>query len=1112
MDPALELRLFGPVALARGVAVLDLRSRKALALLALLAVDGARPREALAALLWPRHDPASARRNLRREVFRLRDLGVPFDDGDAHRLALAAPLAVVDDGSGEPLAWVEGGNDDDLGEWLHDRRNALASRRRRRRLAEAQRLIGQAASAPAIDLLGPLLDSDPCDEEALGLAMQALAAAGQPARALTWYERGAAALRERLGSEPAAALQALAASLRTPSKRATLAPASPLFAGRVPFVPRAAPAAAILGAWQRRQPVWLAGVSGAGKSRLAAECAATRGPWLQVASQPSDRGQPYASVLRVLRALRDAAPDVVLPGWVRRELSQLLPELGPPPAPAITGEARTRLLAGVDAALARLAAGNFAALVLDDWQWADDTSAAIWAAFDVAALPLSLLTCFRSAQLPPPALAQLRREVDAGRAALVELRGFDADETLALTHALSSSPGGRLFSQRLQAATDGNPFFLIETLRHLHQQALLQIDAQGRWSTPFDEATEDYAELPVPASVRDAVLARVRALGSAGERVLQAASLHDGALDAGLLAEVAEADLAIVQSLLEHAGAARLLDDDGGAWVFAHDLVRQCLAEAQPPRRRRQWHRRLAAALESRGAAPVLLARHHEAAGDPANAVVHRLRAGDDAWRVHALGQAAEQWRAALADTPTPEQAVQAWLALAGLHRREADLAAAEAATAAALSAAADAGTDVRRRARLACAELWVAAHRAEAAAPLLAALEADLAAAPALERARALNLHATLAAWGGRHDDAVQLYERAFAALAGVADALVPLGDMLDSAARSMINAGRLPQAQAFARRAVATLEAAGEPAELAPALVIDGVCALYVQGDAEAARQRFERARALARRCGLVPTQRAAILNMVKLHADAGRSSEALALLDEGEALAPGFEHTAAEQHFLQSRYYLHCLRGEVEAADAAARKLVAMSRRVADRHILLESLILVADLPIHRRRFDDAAALLDEAAALIEGDAGNTNHTMVASKRAWLALERGDPERARSLLPAPDTSARSEARVLRAWVGAAVALAAGDTAVARRELHDFPPASPGPTNFIAMLLVQHLALAGISGAPGADATAARARALLAAGAVPAAEAQRLRAALAAPAPINAGSTPPA
>lgn len=377
-----------------------------------------------------------------------------FDGGDAGRLALGA-LGIEADGDGAALDWLDGGGSEALDDWLRDARARLQARRRQLRLQRARDLLGQGDRAGAIALWCGLLDADACDEEALGAAMQALADDGQGARALALFGHSAAALRDRLGVQPSAAVAALAVALRSPASPSRAAgmraspgasgPRSartlPLYAERVPFVPRAGAGAAVLAAWRRRQPVCLAGVSGVGKSRLAAECAAAQGPWLHVACLPADRGQAYAAIVRLLRALRAAAPDVVLPDWVRRELAQLLPELGPPPAPSATGEARARLLAGIDAALALLADGNYPALVLDDWQWADDASAEIWASFDAAAWPLVLVSCFRSAQLPPAALAHPRREVDAGRAALVELQGFDVDETLALTHALSSSPG-----------------------------------------------------------------------------------------------------------------------------------------------------------------------------------------------------------------------------------------------------------------------------------------------------------------------------------------------------------------------------------------------------------------------------------------------------------------------------------------------------------------------------------------------------------------------------------------------------------------------------------------------------------------------------------------------
>ena len=72
-EPILDIRLLGPpVVLVRG-APLEVDTRKAVAILALLATDGrAFARDELAALLWPDADDAGARGALRRTLSALR--------------------------------------------------------------------------------------------------------------------------------------------------------------------------------------------------------------------------------------------------------------------------------------------------------------------------------------------------------------------------------------------------------------------------------------------------------------------------------------------------------------------------------------------------------------------------------------------------------------------------------------------------------------------------------------------------------------------------------------------------------------------------------------------------------------------------------------------------------------------------------------------------------------------------------------------------------------------------------------------------------------------------------------------------------------------------------
>ena len=1128
----LELRLFGQPRLLRAGVAVHVGTRKAMALLALLALDSALPREQLATLLWPDVDAAAARRNLRRELFRLRAVGCALTDGadspwavqaawTVDVLRFRAALQAGDDGAALQLAGervfdgLDGVAGPELDAWLSRWRLHLTQQRQGARQRHAAALQASGSLADALALHLQTLAEDRCAEPAARAAMALHAALGDRVAALALFAQITQALHDDLDLAPDAQTLALASELRRPGEPAPALPtqvkpaksvSAALLADRLPFVGRVAVQLQIAQAWAAGKRVYLSGVAGAGKTRLATECLASQGAWLRVACAQDDTEQHYASAVRALRAVQEAAPDVRLPAWARRELAALLPELGDAPAPLASPEAAERLRAAFAAAWRLLVHDNFTALLLDDWQWGDPASVELWNRLDDAQVPLRWIVAYRSAQLPPAALQQMRQDVDSGRAIALELQGLDADEALALVRALSGSPGGRLFAQRLQHSTEGNPFFLIETLRHLFEQGQLRAEADGSWSTPFDEQTQDYTELPVPVSVRDAVLARVRALGDGARRLLEAASLAGDPFDTGLLDgvldDVRPLDAQAMVAIFEHAQAARLLapaptlTPSGGGYRFAHDLVRQCLTESLSPARRRLLHQTLATRLAQRGAAPALVAQHHERAGQASVAVSWRQRAAESAWRVHALADSRSQYEQALVDGAAGAQAVAIHLALARLHRRLADSAGVTAALAAARVASEGSDLPTRLEVHLETADDLVATDRTDQAQALLVALQAELAHAPPRQRARASRLQARIAQWRGQHEQATALRQRAITLLEGQPDALDELADVFDDAARAAMRRGDMAQAEACARRAMAGYEAAGNLPSLSGAATLLGVALLYGLSDRAASEASFERARALAARCGHVPAQRGAILNLVKLHTDAGRADAALALIEEGDALAPGFEHQRAEQAFAQARYYVHYLRGEVAAAHAAAQHLLAVARRVADRAILADSLQMVVDLYLHTGRHAEAGVLLDEAEAALaqaQGDGRDMSYEAIAAKRAWWLLATGDAKAASRCIAALAEPARADDRWTIGWIGAAAALANGQPHVAGRLLEPLNIGAESATDALAMVLVQRLSLRPADG-PARE----RALALLSAGCVPALEAAKLRSAL--------------
>lgn len=1163
--PPLRLQLLSAPRLLAGVdgTALHLGSRKALLLLAWLALEGGATRERLATLLWPEADAAGGRRNLRREIFRLRELALPLCEAADGTLSLDAAQISVDalqllheqrlpETSGPALEGLDGVGSPELDLWLQRWRLELAQRHGLLLARQADQHEAAGALAEALALHRQRLAADPCHEAAALAVMRLQATLGDRAGALLTHQRLAEALRDELDLAPGAAVQALVHSLRQaadaeapagirsgpqtgPSGPGTAPVGLPGVAASTslpavpPFVPRGAAQARIEAAWARGQRVYLHGAAGIGKTRLASELAAARGPWLRVACEPQDAALPYASVLRLLRALREAAPDVALPEWVRRELAQLMPEFGPAPEALATDEARRRLLAAMAEAWRLLVADNFSALVLDDWHWGDAASLELWSRLDEAGgsgtSAVAWIIAFRSAQLPPAALQRQRAEVDGGRGLLVALDGMDPDEVLALTRALSGSPGGRLFSQRLQSATEGNPFFLLETLRHLLEQGLIR-SGDGGWSTPFDEHTQDYAELPVPPSVRAAVLARVHALGTPVLRLLELACLCRGPIDARLLAEAAGQDEEQVIHQLEHAQAAQLLHDGRGGWHFAHDLVRQALQQGLSAARQRLLHARLAQPLQVRAeAAPARaaasglaaeLASHWEAAGQPDAALPWRVAAAEAALRVHALDEGLAHYAQALADGARDEAALAIHLACAQVHGRRADRQAADQSLDQAAAVAADVSREdpERGRAALLQAQIARAEHlretdRGDEALALLDAL------APLLERAppmlRAQGLTALAGSWMllGRLTDTLTLLRQAVALLEGLPDARPQLGALQLTLTRTLLRCGDLHGAALAAAQAVASHELLDAPIGLAHALVLRSVAHIHL-GEREAALAALERARDLARRSGNVPSQRGAILNLVKLHVDGGDTATGVALLDEGESLSPAYEHRRAEQAFLEARFFLHLLRGEVAEADARAERLLAFARQTGGPSERLGACHLVVDLYLLQGDLARARTLLAEAQGWCEQiqAEGQGSHygPQQALKRAWLALAEGQPAQTLALLPEASSLQRLEDRFGAAWLGAAAALALARPALARQWLDTGRLDEEVALDQYGPWLQQQLALAQALGEPAPPGVVERTRALLAQGRIPALLVGGLSAAL------NACSTPPA
>ena len=1013
----LTLHLFGtPALLAGDGRRLRFPDRRSIACLAILAVDGPTPRSRLAALLWDEQGDADARRNLRRELHRMREAGldatfaanaesVALAPGVASDLAAFAAALSADDAesvldlyAGGLLRGFDLAAAPAFADWLGARRETFAQRWREVAERRCDALADAGDLRSALREAHRLIADDSLQEAHYRRVMRLHQRLGEREAALDAFERCRKALGRELGLRPLPETVALAEAIR--ASHANVAPAAPpvaaaLYRALVPerpmLVGREPAIAAIARVLGTGGSVAVEAAAGVGKSRLLAALV-ERGHVGRVhAAHASDAQVPFAALARWLRDVRPTGDAPALPAWAAAELARLLPELGPAGDAPPTDMQRLRLYEA-----ARLAwhtwCGTSGIAAFDDWQFVDAASA-LWWRWWRDQEPGPVVVGLRPGAAPGEVADALAAVLGTPGSAWLPLEPLDEAAMLELVRALSGSSRGERFARRLWRATGGNPLFAFETLAHLVETGVLGVDAGGRWATPFDDATEDYRELPIPPSVHAALAARVRGLGEAAQRLLEAASLIGDDFDLPLATSASALGEWEALRALEAALAARLVrrrDAAGSLFLFEHDLVAQTLQAAMAPERRALVHRALVGPLTQRGAPAARIAEHAERGGDRAAACRWRLLALDAARRRFALADVLVEAERVLALDPSPAQAIAAHLARAATLRERADRAGAEAALAAAtrlLDAADSMPLQVavmQERGVLAALSATPGSLEAEFGRLLEEPRLADE------DRARLWVTRGRCRRVSGRLAEAEEDWRRALAAFD--ADNDDERGLVIELLARSLLLRGHTELAGDQAREAIAVLDRAGHAVGLSRAHTLVGMAELHL-GRPDAAAAALTRARAIAAEVGLVHLERSAILNLIPALHQIGDYEQAMRLVDEGLALSPLFASPNEAQAFIEARHVCRCIAGDIGGALDAWPDLVRQTEGAGDVHRQCSGWLVAADLPLLLGDAATAAPLVERARAATAASEIKRLAVQTHAKVGWLALLRGD-----------------------------------------------------------------------------------------------------------------------
>ena len=432
------------------------------------------------------------------------------------------------------------------------------------------------------------------------------------------------------------------------------------------------------------QVVALVGEAGVGKSRLVYECVhshQTQG-WLVLESASVSYGKatPYFPVIDVLKryshveehddtrtirakvtgqvltldpALHDTTPALL-------SLLDALPEDSPfltldPP------QRRQRTLEALKRVVLRESQEQPLLLVFEDLHWIDS---------ETQALLNSLVESLPTAQLL--LLVNYRPEYQHGwgsktyytQVRLDPLPPASADALLQAL--LGDDTSLQPLTQLLIARTEGNPFFLEESVRTLVETGVLTGEPGA------SRLRQALPTIQVPATVQAVLAARIDRLPPEDKRLLQTAAVLGTEVPLPLLDAIADVPEAVLQRGLTHLQAAEFLYETQlfpeRVYTFKHALTHEVAYGSLLLERRQLLHARIVAALEAlagdRVAEQVERLAHHALRGEVWDkALAYCRQAGEKALARSAYREAVgyfEQALSALAHLPEQRDTLRA--------------------------------------------------------------------------------------------------------------------------------------------------------------------------------------------------------------------------------------------------------------------------------------------------------------------------------------------------------------------------------------------------------------------------------------------------------------------
>ena len=665
---------------------------------------------------------------------------------------------------------------------------------------------------------------------------------------------------------------------------------------------------------------------------------------------------------------------------------------------------RAEVFDAMQALFVRAAERRPLVLVWEDLHWTDQATEEFIAllADSLAAHRILMILTYRPGYTPPVGDRTFHTRV-----ALAALT--TADSVAMALGLLSVDELPDALQTLLVRRAEGNPFYVEEVLRSLQETGAIRVGGKQL------ALARDLAEIVIPDTVQDVILARIQRLKDAPRHLLELASVIGREFHRRLVDHLAESAEANEQALRELKTVELIYEKSlfpELTYTFKHALTQEVAYASLAAPRRSDLHRRVGLAIEELDRDRLaerldVLAYHFAKAEEWSKALEYLRKAAEKAWTAFAVREAFALYDEAL-------RVASAW-GTAGARQALVEIRQARATLALVLG-------DFERS-RTEATELLTAARQA-------GTREVEGAALAAMAQA---------SLWLRDFDHAVE-YARDAIEVARAIDARPVLAEAHSTLAAVRGVVGRLEEAREEIEQAVTISRSAGDPFRESMALGFAGLLRNW-DGDFVAATALGAESLRLAQEHHLLMPSLLGFWYQGMALTGRGKYEEARGVLEQGLALA---ERVGAEIHrqiTLNCLGWLYMELGDLERGLALNRESAAGARKRADAETLAHAELNVADIFLAKGDLVLAEDVLDGVHRLVKAPTTSdwlkwrySTHLFASLGELWLA--RGEPGQARQFADqCLDLATRTNSRknLVKAW------RLRGEIALARCELED-------------------------------------------------------------------------